>query len=757
MNRRLLINDFKANRLVTASTSIFMAASALLLGLSILLFGTLTSAIDSLMAKALTPDFIQMHTGTIDEERIARFSEKRSDVEALQISRFLNLQNSQVSVGGTSLVDSTQDNGLSVQSPLFDFLIDLDNEAVHPAPGEVYVPVAYIREYGLKVGDLMRIGSETLTIAGFIRDSQMNAMMASSKRFLVSEADYERFKPLGSEEYLIEFRLAEGSDVNAFATAYEDAGLPGNGPTITRTLIMMMNALSDGMMILVILLVSVVVLFISMLSIRYMILTRLEKDKREIGLLKAVGIARREIRGLYFSKYLLLSAVGGLVGIGAAMLIAKPLGAQIRDLYGDGGNMGPIYALMILGALVVEGIILLSVYRTLGRMERMSAVQALYGRGDFGKRKNLYLPIGIITAAAVFMILVPWNIGSTLASPEFVTYMGVGGNSRIRIDIRQTDRIGATAHAVVEELERDERVLDHAVMQTGSYRSELPDGSSYNLLIEQGDHERFPVRYIEGGYPRHAGEIALSVLNASELDLRIGDPIRVFIDVGTDRPVSVPFTVSGIYSDVTNGGKTAKISPTGLDDRTPIMWSIIYVALADERLIDEWIEEYRRIDDAIKAVDIADYIDGLYGQTIRTIRKTAILTVIAASAILFVVLLLLLRLVIWRERSDNSLKKALGFTTREIKKTYLKKTLAYLLPGMAVGILLGLLPGQSLVGAFIGLMGAHGFRFIIDPIGVFATIPLVIAAAAMAATLIGLEEVGRIHAYECLGPQSGDY
>lgn len=101
----------------------------------------------------------------------------------------------------------------------------------------------------------------------------MNAMMASSKRFLVCGADYERLKSAGSEEYLIEFLLEEGADVHALATAYTDAGLLANGPAITKPLIRMMNGLSDGLMILVILLVSVVVLLISMLCIRFTLLT----------------------------------------------------------------------------------------------------------------------------------------------------------------------------------------------------------------------------------------------------------------------------------------------------------------------------------------------------------------------------------------------------------------------------------------------------------------------------------------------------
>jgi putative ABC transport system permease protein len=581
----------------------------------------------------------------------------------------------------------------------------------------------------------------------------MNSMMASSKRFLVNEADYERLWPLGSEEYLIEFKLKEGSDINAFATAYEDAGLPGNGPTITYSLIKMMNALSDGMMILVILLASAVVLFISILCIRYMILTQLEKDKREIGMLKAVGISRKDIRSLYFSKYLLLSAIGGVVGVTAAVIVAGPLGTQIRELYGDAGNMSLIYALMILGSLAVEGIILLSVYRTLGKMEKMSAVQVLYGHGDFGKKKNLYLPIGIITAAAVFMILVPWNIESTISAPEFVTYMGIG-ESQIRIDIRQTENVEVSANAVAKEIEQDDRVLDYALMHTGSYKTVLPNGTSYNLMIEKGDHSRFPVRYIEGRYPDNAGEIALSILNSKEMNINAGDTILVYKDLGDNLAAPVSCKVSGIYSDITNGGKTAKARFDNYDDKTPVMWSIIYLSLKDENHADTWVKDYQAkyssLNDGIKVAKIADYITGTYGQTIRNIQKAAVMSVISACLILFVVMLLLLRLVIWRERSDSSLKKALGFTSADIKEAYLKKTSKYLLPGIAVGIFAGIVPGQGLAGVLLSSMGAYGFHFIINPIAVFVIAPAVIIVAAALATWVSLKEVGRIYAYECL-------
>lgn len=753
MERRMIINDIKANKLVSAATCIFMAVTAMLLGLSILLYASLADSIDSLMTEAKTPDFLQMHTGELDEDDVNSFSQQREDIEAMQICTFLNLQNSQISIGNESFENNMQDNGLSCQSSLFDYLVDADNKVIYPSEGEVFVPVCYRKEYGIKSGDVMRIGKEELIVAGFLRDSQMNSMMASSKRFLISEPDYERLRQLGSEEYLIEFRLKDGSDINAFATAYKDAGLPDNGPMITYPLIRMMNALSDGMMILVILLVSVVVLLISMLCIRYIILTQLEKDKTGIGMLKAVGISRRDIRKLYMSKYLILSVVGCMTGVIAAIITAKPVGAQMRELYGNAGNTGLIYALMILGALAAEGVILLSVSRLLHRTDRISAADALYGRGSFGKKKNLWLPAMIITAAAMFMILVPQNMKSTIEAPEFVTYMGIG-ESHIRIDVRQTGNVRKIAGEVTEDIGHDNRVRDYVLMETGSYRTILQNGSSYDLMIENGDHSRFPVRYTEGRYPENDREIALSVLNAEEMGVKLGDEIIVCKEMKDGTAEEISCSVCGIYSDITNGGKTAKACMKDPDDATPVMWSIIYLSLADEDLTREWTNEYQdrysSFESGVKVTLIADYLKGTYGQTIRNISKAAAVSSVMACFVLFIVMLLLIRLVVWRERNDSSLKKALGFTSSDIRMEYLKKTVTYILPGIVLGVFAGIVPGQSLAALLLRSMGAYSFRFIIDPLTVFAAAPAMIAVSAVLAAILSLTEVKRIHAWECL-------
>lgn len=753
MLKRLIINDFKANKIITISTSSFMAVTAMLLGLAILLFARLYTSIDSLMKKAETPSFLQMHTGDLDEEKLNDFTRARSDVEKMQVCNFLNLQNSQISIGGRSFEGNMQDNGLCCQSESFDYLLDADGAVIEVLPGEVYVPVCYKNEYDINITDEMRIGTETLTVAGFLRDSQMNSMMASSKRFLVCESDYERIRSLGSEEYLIEFRLKDGSDVNAFATAYKDSGLPDNGPTITYPLIKTMNALSDGIMILVILLVSVVVLFISILCIRYIILTQMEKDRREIGMLKAVGISRKDIRNLYMSKYLILSAIGCIVGIVTALFIAKPLGEGMRELYGEAENEVLVYILMFIGAILAEVIILLSVRRTLRKTEKESAVTALCGRDGSGKKKNLWVSVMIVVAAAAFMIIVPQSMKTTLGNPEFVTYMGIG-NSQIRMDVRQTEDIDKVTENLAAEIEQDERVDSYSVMQTGSYKVTLANGNSYNLMIECGDHGRFPVNYIKGSYPKSENDIALSILNAEDMGLDVGDMLVVSKDTGNGNSEQYTCTVCGIYSDITNGGKTAKGCIRDENDRTPIMWSVIYISLKDAELAGDWVNEYRNryssFDEGIKATEISDYLKGVYGQTIENISNAYVVALILANFIIIIVVVLLVRLIIWRERKDSSLKKALGLKTSDIRKEYLKKAFLYIIPGIVIGVVFGVIPGQKMTGVLLGSFGAQGFQFVINPLLTFVFVPILTIASTGFAAALSLIEIKRIKSCECL-------
>ncbi|MCK7467805.1 MAG: ABC transporter permease [Desulfosudis oleivorans] len=69
-----------------------------------------------------------------------------------------------------------------------------------------------------------------------------------------------------------------------------------NGPTITYPLFRMINALSDGLLIALILLVGALVVAIAFLCIRFTLLAKIEDDYREIGVMKAIGLRVSDIK-----------------------------------------------------------------------------------------------------------------------------------------------------------------------------------------------------------------------------------------------------------------------------------------------------------------------------------------------------------------------------------------------------------------------------------------------------------------------------
>ena len=221
------------------------------------------------------------------------------------------------------------------------------------------------------------VSGKEFTVAGFLRDSQMNSLLSSSKRFLVSKNDYAEIRDLGSVEYLIEFRLKDLSALGAFETAYTSAGLEANGPTITYPLFKMMNAISDGLMIAVILLVSALVVAIAFMCIRFTLLAKIEEDYREIGVMKAIGLRVSDIKKIYLAKYAAIAAAGSLLGFALSFVFRGMLLENIRLYMGESENASFALLFGIIGVLLVFLAIIAYVNGVLKRFRKISPAEAI--------------------------------------------------------------------------------------------------------------------------------------------------------------------------------------------------------------------------------------------------------------------------------------------------------------------------------------------------------------------------------------------
>ena len=764
MNRKIIQRDIAGNKAVSFLTVLFITAAAMLLSLAGILVTNLFGSIDRLMADAKTPHFMQMHTGDVDFEELEAFAAGNSAVEDFQVLEFLNVGGEKIRLGENSLALSVQDNGFSVQSSRFDFLLDENNRPAQPKDGELWVPVCYNRDHTVQAGDKAVINGKTFVVTGFVRDSQMNSTLASSKRFVVSAGDYAQLKEVGSVEYLIEFRLKDLSDLSEFESAYSASQMPANGPTLSWPLFRMISAVSDGIMIAVILLVSVIVILIALLCIRFTLLAKIEDDYREIGVMKAVGIRVSDIQSIYQAVYAVLAAAGCIMGFLLSLTLRGPLQESIRANLGESGNDGLSFLLGMAGTLLLFFFILFFIRRILKRFRRISPVQAIRQgseqenvRGgkslrlsknrwlsanlflavkDIAARKRLYLTMLFVIILACFIMVVPQNLYHTISDSSFVTYLGVG-RCDLRMDIQQTEELEEKAGSVGEYLKRDSAVETYAVFVTELFDQEQEDGTTEQIKVELGNHGAFPLQYVDGKLPSRDSDIALSVLYAEEMDKKVGDKMILLTDKGEKQ-----LTVCGIYSDITNGGKTAKAAfQPGTREAA---WSTVCVNLKQPGVLAEKTEEYSRKFPYAKVSGMEDYVAQTFGQTLRAVRTASVGAGFVAVVVTLLVILLFMKLLTAKDRYSIAVLKSVGFTGSDISRQYIWRSVLVVILGILLGSVLAGTLGERIAGAAISSLGAAAFQFTEDPLSSFVLSPVVLLFTALAATIAGTAKAGNL-------------
>lgn len=770
MNKKIIRKSISGNKAVSFITVLFVTVAAMLISLAAVLTVNLSGAIEKLMLDAKTPHFMQMHTGELQKSKLEEFADEASNVAAFQILEFLNVDNSKIEIGGTSLAASVQDNGFSTQSGQFDFLLDLDNEPVHPKDGELYVPVCYFKDGTAKTGDSARIGGRTFVVAGFVRDSQMNSTLASSKRFVVSEEDYQLIKPSGNVEYLIEFCLHDLSGLGAFETAYSEARLPANGPALTWPLFQMISAVSDGIMIAVIVLIGILVIFIALLCVRFTLLAKIEEDYREIGVMKAVGMRMKDIRRIYLVIYAAIAAAGSLLGFVCSLLLQKPMQESIRLNLGNSGNNALALILGAAGAALVFLMILFYVNCSLRRFRKISAVQAIrFGadaenirsRGtirlsrnrlfssnfclavkDVLSRKRLYSTMLVVVVLASFIIIVPQNLYHTISGEDFVTYLGVG-ECDLRMDIQQTGQIDEKTARIGNYMAGDAQIEDYAVFSTKLFQIRLTDGTIENIKVELGDHQVFPLQYAEGRMPLKDNEIALSVMNAEGLGKSVGGQITL-LTVDGERKL----TVCGTYSDITNGGKTAKAVFDATSTETA--WSVVCANLTDQQQIGSESRKYGDLFPYAKVSSIDEYVTQTFGQTLQSVHAASVIAILVAAAVTLMVTVLFMRLLTAKDRHSIAVMRAVGFTSSDIGRQYAWRAVSILTVGIIAGTVLAGTLGEKVSGMALSSFGAETFHFTVNLQATYLFSPLILIISALAATIWGTFRAGDVHIYQSI-------
>ena len=767
LRMKMFRKDLLRKKVITLVVFAFILLSALLVTSGANMIMALSSALNELFAAAEVPHFVQMHVGDIDQAAIDRWAAADPRVQDQQTVAMLTVDGSNLFLGEnqTPEANSIMDISFVQQNLSFDFLLDLDNQVIQLAPGEIGVPIYYAQERGVQIGDpvTLRRGAweQTYTVVTLVRDAQMNPAVIHSKRFLINESDLAAARAhIPETEYLIAFRLADPAQVGDFSNAYLASGLPRTGPAVDYRLFRIFNALTDGIVAGVVIILSFLLMIIALLCLRFTLLATLEEDTKEIGVMKAIGIARRDIRRIYLFKYVVVGAFAALVGYLASLPLNRALSANILLYAGSAPRSAGQLLLPVLAVGLIFLIVLLSCALVLRRCGQISAVEALrsgqvgestnvrrlrlnrsrvfnvnlfLGIKDILQRFRLFWLLSFVFFFSVIMIIIPIHFLTTMASPAFITYMGIG-RSDLRIDLRQSEHMADRFESMVAYLAADEGVARFAPLVTSQFTLLQEDGRREALNVESGDFSIFPLDYVKGAAPLGEDEIALSALNAQEMEKEPGDTI-VLIVAGQEREM----TVSGIYQDVTNGGRTAKATlPYNPES---VIWYAVSLDLIAPGAIDEKAREYAGAFYPARITDLEGYIAQTLGNTIDQLRKVTGGAVVVGLAVSILITSLFLNMLITKDAPQIAVLRGIGFSLHQIRQQYLTRALFLLAVGILLGTLFANTLGQRLVSVIWSFLGASQIKFVINPVQAYLIFPLLLLACVSLTTLLSIRGI----------------
>lgn len=761
MRLTFIKKDLTRHRLISIGLTICIMMTSFLATSAAQMTVQLNGSISNLLHSAKAPDFVQMHDGSLKEKDIEAFSSKQSMVKAHQIVPMIQIEHANIKFGNEPAKAGVMDHLFVKQNRYFDFLLNEQVEKLTVSKGEVAVPIYFQQRYHLKIGETLLIGKGSnqfsFRIKAFLRDAQMNPSLVSSKRFLLHHKDWDAMNQVfHKKEYLIEFLLHDAVQADAFQAIYQSSQLPQQGPAVTLPLLRMLNALTDGMVIAILLLICMLLIGIALLSLHLAMTASIEEDEREIGILKVLGIPLTRIKQLYVGKYALLACVGCIAGYGLTLIFGDIFTANIQRYMGNQPSF-TTWFIPLCVSIVIATIIIFFSFTVLRKFSRVSAAQALQGSvismndkkqiplhlkknrlipvniwlglKDLLSRKKLYTTITCIIALCTFLMLLPIQLWYTLQSPDFTTYLG-SGQSDLRIDIRQKNHLEENTNKIESMIREDRDIHASSIYETTSLQAKSKENSLETLYLETGNLSAFPLTYLQGREPLKKKEIALSVLSSVLLQKKVGEKMTL-----VTNGHEIEKTVTGIYQDVTNGGKTAKAISQPFPQTA--LWKTIQIKLNQGVEIEEKKTVFEKEISPAKVTDMKEYVHQTIGSTASLVKVVAFLSTIAAFGIASLILFIFLHMLKAKDSSRNHLLRTIGFSKKDVTVQYMTSFIIVISLGTFIGTIAVHTIGPALMSVGGASLGASSLKWLAPQwVSVVYPITLLIVSLALIASLL---------------------
>lgn len=778
----ILKKDLKRKRTMNVILLLFITMAAAFMASSVNNLITITGAVDRLLGMANTPDYLTIAISDKKETEIEDFLRNCEFVTEYEVIDSYTVTDEIEVIKCTENPDRhkyERGNTTSIEPVPEDFLkvFDPEGNLVVLNSGEIALPRIQAEDNDLQIGDVLKItcGSRKMefTVKTIVKDPVFGTNFMGYKRLFITRQDYEQLTGEGLNLHTLLY-CVNSSDMESFLKVYKKNNFQiiSNVDKATIKMCYIFDMLIAGIFIVV----SICLILISFLILRFTIVFTLQEDYKEIGIMKAIGIKDVSIKGIYLLKYLAIALLGAGIGFGISfpfedLLLAKAM----ENLITNDTQKNAVVNLLCVAAIVL--IVLFFCFISTGKVKKFTAIEAIRN-GTSGeryraanlislhKRKRMhcavymacndvfcsikrYLVLSAIFCIGTLLILLPLKAVHTLQDENIIRSFNIQAAS-VFIDTgvmeqylkeENDDLLVRDLDQIKEELQKngmDAQVWAEKGYMVPCYANDPEETVTYYVTQQIGkDEDDYDI--IEGKMPVLPNEILITEKTAKELSVGIGDSVFLKGQNGTEE-----FIITGIFQSLMNMGNGFRVGKDA-EIHYPLSGLLSLQAKMESDLPEEELKEkVQKIFPDYTIETGKEWIDNIIGGILGQMNSILLFILGIVLGINILITVLTMKTLITRERGEIAMLKSIGFSDRTIRCWQSIRILLVLCISVLLGTLLSAPLSEVSIAPVFAMMGATSIKLVTRPLEAYVIYPLIMLIVTAAAAYLCASEVKKV-------------
>lgn len=762
----ILRNDLKRKKTMNVILFLFIVLATMFVASGINNMITVMNGTEYYLDKAGVGDFVIITMGDNAVGCLDKMLETEEVIKDYRLEEVVyGGQDNVTAEDGSKLKSKNTTIFQSIEGSAIRFFDDKNNEITTIEKGHIYVSGKFMDENNLQAGDVLRLthsGLEmTFILDGMIKDALLGSDFMGNTRYVINDEDMQRL--LGNEEIYEHYRgeicYIDTDDVRAMSSAMtnvSNVAFSGSRSTLKMCYVMEM------IVVFIMLILSVCLIIVSFVVLKFSITFTITEEFREIGVMKAIGLSNRKIRSLYIVKYLVMAIAGAVIGFFASIPFGNLLLDAVSKKMVLGNDSGVL--INVLGAILVVFVIVLFAYLCTGKVKKASPVDAIRSgqTGERYKSKSVlqihkcpidnalfmaindilsspkrFITIMISFGICTLFVLIMVNTTTTMKSPNLIHTFGTKTDLYVT-DVKKVmeDMNTGSKEDMRKHLEEMAQELTNEGMPAKlcielQYKYPLTfEGNEFVFTCQQGLNTVISdYVFTEGVAPQNKYEIAITPHIAEVTGAEIGDIMT--IHYGEEE---MDCMVTAYFQTMNNLGEIIRLheeAPADFDYISSAMhYQIDFTDEPSEEEIELRKERIKELYDNDKVMNTTEYCIDCTGVA-GTLESVQFLLLGITLIVVMLVTILMERSFIADEKSQIAILKAVGFKDSAVIKWQVYRFGLVALISVILAAAVSIPMTELCITPVFGMMGATEIDYNIEPLRIFVMYPGIVLATTI--------------------------